>query len=71
MTVRAVQIDRKAVTKAVCQFFEEFERNFDEAPQVEKKEMVRKIVEKIVVDPEARRVTVYSRRYQKATRQRA
>lgn len=63
--VRSAQIDRKAVAKAVCQFFEEFERNFDEAPQVEKKELVRKIVEKIIVDPESRKVTVYFRQIPK------
>ena len=54
-------ISPAAVAREVLAFFARFEENFDKVPILEKKDLIRRIVEKILVDPVNRKVECYLR----------
>ena len=55
-------VDRKIIIQAVTNFLENFEQKFESVPILEKKELLRKVVEKIVVNPDERKVSCYIKR---------
>ena len=58
---RPQEIDGNSVRRAVVSFLEQFEKRFEQAPLPERKELLRMVVEKILVDREARKVSCYIR----------
>jgi YesN/AraC family two-component response regulator len=56
-------IDRKRVVQIVCSFLENFEKNFDRVSAPEKKELIRQVVEKILVDRKERKARCFIRRF--------
>jgi hypothetical protein len=59
---RPPTLDPDRITKAITQFFDNFERSFDQLSIPERKEMLRRMVERILVDREERKVRCYLRR---------
>jgi site-specific DNA recombinase len=56
------RMDRSKIKQLVSQFFNNFEEHFDKAPIMEKKELLRKVVDRITVDRETRAVNCYIKR---------
>ncbi len=54
--------DKATISRYVGQFLEDFERRFEAVDLTEKKEMLRKVVERIRVNPEKKEVTCYFRK---------
>jgi hypothetical protein len=55
-------LDPDRITRATTQFFSNFERSFDQLSVPERKEMLRRIVERILVDRKEKKVRCYLRR---------
>jgi hypothetical protein len=55
-------LDPDRITRATTQFFSDFERSFDQLSIPERKEMLRRMVERILVDREEKKVRCYLRR---------
>ena len=60
--IRPPTLDPDRITGAITQFYANFERSFDQLTIPERKEMLRRMVEGILVDREERRVHCYLRR---------
>ena len=60
--IRPPTLDPDRITGAITQFYANFERSFDQLTIPERKEMLRRMVEGILVDREERKVHCYLRR---------
>jgi len=60
--IRPPTLDPDRITRATTQFFNNFERSFDQLSMAERKEMLRRMVERILFNREERKVRCYLRR---------
>ncbi len=63
MSLSGVEVG--VIKEAVSAFLNDFEARFDQAPILEQKELIRKVIEKIQVNPDEKMVRCYIRRVPK------